>query len=62
MSNLRGLQKICKMFGRMKCGDTMMVWDYVNECAVEESVMKNDKKRWADSERKKMKLMRDSIN
>jgi len=62
MSDLRGLQKICKVFGRMKCGDTMMVWDYVNECAVEEIVMKADKKRWADSERKKMKLMRDSIN
>jgi len=62
MSNLRGLQKICKMFGRIKCGDTMMVWDYANECAVEETVMKADKTRWAASEKMKMKLMIGSIN
>lgn len=62
MKNLRGLQKICKMYGRMKCGDTMIVWDYANECAVEESVMKADKPRWAASERMKMKLMLGSIN
>jgi hypothetical protein len=50
---LHGLEKICKQFGRMKCGDTMMVWDYANECAIPEKEMEADKARWCASEKAK---------
>lgn len=50
---LSGLQRLCKLYGRMKCGDVMMVWDYANECAVPEKELKADKARWAASEKKK---------
>lgn len=53
MTALRGLQRLCKLYGRMKCGDVMMAWDYANECAVPEAEMKADKERWAASERAK---------
>ena len=35
----------------MKCGDVMMVWDYVNEIAVKESEMLPGSNRWAMSEK-----------
>lgn len=50
---LRGLERICKLYGRMKCGATMMVWDYANECAVPEKEMPAGGKRWAMSEKAK---------
>ena len=50
---LRGLERICKLYGRLKCGATMMVWDYANECAVKESEMPAGSKRWAMSEKAK---------
>lgn len=53
MKHLTGLQKICKLYGRMKCGDTMMVWDYANDEAVAEADMKAGSKRWMESEKKK---------
>jgi hypothetical protein len=28
---MTGLQKICKMYGRLKVGDVMWVWDYAND-------------------------------
>lgn len=37
----------------MKCGDTMMAWDYVNNVALPESELRKDKSRWAASERAK---------
>lgn len=50
---LSGLQRICKLFGRMKCGDVMVAWDYANECAVPEKELRADKSRWAASEKAK---------
>lgn len=50
---LRGLEKLCKIYGRMKCGDVMMAWDYANEVAVPEKELLADKARWAESERAK---------
>lgn len=50
---LSGLQKVCKIYGRMKCGDAMMAWDYVNDVALPESEFRKDKARWAASERAK---------
>ena len=35
----------------MKCGDTMMAWDYVNDVALPEAELRKDKARWAASER-----------
>jgi hypothetical protein len=52
-TKLSGLQKVCRTYGRMKCGETMMVWDYANECAVPESEMKPGSERWKGSERAK---------
>ena len=53
MVRLSGLQKLCRLYGRMKCGDTMMAWDYVNNVALPESELRKDKSRWAASERAK---------
>ena len=50
---LRGLERICKLYGRMKCGATMMVWDYANEVALPEKEMPAGSKRWAMSEKAK---------
>jgi hypothetical protein len=50
---LRGLERICKLYGRMKCGSTMMVWDYANEVALPEKEMPAGSKRWAMSEKAK---------
>ena len=50
---LRGLEKVCKLYGRMKCGATMMVWDYANEVAVPESEMPPGSKRRSMSEKAK---------
>ena len=53
---LSGLQRVCRAYGRMKCGDTMMIWDYANEVAVTEKEFKADKVRWAESEKAKWRL------
>jgi hypothetical protein len=37
----------------MKCGATMMVWDYANEVALPEKEMPAGSKRWAMSEKAK---------
>jgi hypothetical protein len=50
---MTGLQKLCRTHGRMKVGDTMMVWDYVAEKAVPEKEMPPGSKRWRASERRK---------
>lgn len=50
---LSGLQRLCKLYGRMKCGNVMMVWDYASECAVAESEMKIGSERWRASEKAK---------
>lgn len=54
---LRGLEKVCKIHGRMNCGGIMMAWDYANNCAVEERELRADKKRWEASERAKWKAI-----
>lgn len=53
MTHLTGLQRICKLYGRMKCGKVMMVWDYKNDVAVPEKDMKRGSERWKESERAK---------
>lgn len=50
---LSGLQKVCKIYGSMKMGDTLMVWDYANDVAVPASEMKAGSERWVNSERVK---------
>lgn len=50
---LRGLEKVCKLYGRMKLGPVMMVWDYANEIAVNESAMTPGSERWSKSEKVK---------
>jgi hypothetical protein len=61
MKHLSGLQKICRMYGRMKVGDTMMVWDYANEEAVPQSKMKDGSKRWKASEKARFEELKKSI-
>jgi hypothetical protein len=48
---MTGLQKVCKLYGRIKLGEVMMAWDYANDCALPEAELKADKERWANSER-----------
>lgn len=59
-ARLSGLQKVCKIYGRMKCGDTMMAWDYANEVVIPEAELRNDKARWAESERAKYSALHNS--
>lgn len=53
--HLTGLQRLCKAFGSMQMGDTLMVWDYVKDVAVTEKEMPYGSKRWKASERAKYK-------
>ena len=48
---LRGLEKVARIYGRVKCGDVMMAWDYAKECALPEGELLADRNRWAESER-----------
>lgn len=50
---LRGLEKICKLHGRVKTGGVMMAWDYANDVAVPEKELHRDQQRWAASEKAK---------
>jgi hypothetical protein len=52
-NKLHGLQKLCKLFGHMKMGEVVYVWDYVNEVALPEKELLADKARWAASEKLK---------
>ncbi len=54
---LSGIQKICKLYGRIKCGDTMMAWDYANNVALPEAELCKDKARCAASERAKYVIL-----
>lgn len=56
MPELTGLQKLCKLYGRMKCGDVMWVWDYARNEAIIESELKADKERFKASEAAKLRL------
>lgn len=50
---LHGLQRVCRLYGRMKCGEVTYAWDYANECAVDEKTLRADKSRFAASEKAK---------
>lgn len=50
---LSGLEKLCKFYGRMQCGDLLVVWDYARNIAVPESQMRLGTKRWKASEKAK---------
>lgn len=52
-SELRGLEKICKIYGSMKCGDTLFVWDYANDEAVPKVDMPCGSVQWKASEKAK---------
>jgi hypothetical protein len=51
---MSGLQKLCKMYGRMSIQGVMYVWDYVDDKAIPESEM--TKERWCESEKIKWGL------
>ena len=57
---LRGLEKLCKLYGRMKCGNVMMAWDYANDVALPEKELRADKERWKQSERTRRQQMASS--
>ncbi len=57
---MSGLRRICKMYGRMKIGDTMWVWDHVKDEPVREKDMSRE--RWAASERKKWEAIKEQLN
>ncbi len=41
MIGMTGLQKICKMYGKVRMGDTVWLWDYVNDKPRPEKEKKN---------------------
>ena len=51
MRTLRGLEKLCKLYGRFTCDGVIWAWDYARNVAVLEKDLKADKKRWAASEK-----------
>lgn len=55
---LRGLEKICRLYGRIKCGETLWVWDYVNEKAVHASAMPPGSARWEANEQAKWAMLK----
>jgi hypothetical protein len=52
---MSGLQKLCKMYGRMQIQGVVYVWDYFDDKAVKESEM--TKERWKESEKIKWGLV-----
>ncbi len=57
---MSGLRKICKLYGRMKIGDTMWVWDYVKDEPRIESEM--SKEEIIASEKIKWELAKNQLN
>ena len=53
---MSGLQRICKMYGRMKIQGVMWFWDYARDIAVLELVA--DKERYTASEKAKYAIMK----
>ena len=53
---LTGLQRVCKLHGRVKSGSTVLAWDYANDVAVPEKELHKDRARWAASERARFAL------
>lgn len=51
---MTGLQRICKLYGRMKCGDVLWLWDYVQNKArpasemTKAEKMASEKARWVN--------------
>lgn len=60
-SRLSGLQRICKLYGRMIVCGKALVWDYANNKAVPESEMKPGSPGWAASERAKYETMKQAF-
>jgi len=50
---MSGLNRLCKLYGRLKIGDVLYVWDYKADKAVPASEMEEGSPRWKESERAK---------
>lgn len=50
---LRGLEKVCKLYGQMRCGAVMWVWNYHRNVAVPEYRMPVGSPEWKRSEKAK---------
>lgn len=57
---LRGLEKICKCYGRMPCGDVLLAWDYARERAMPEKELRANRELWAASEKARHAFLRSS--
>ena len=55
---LRGLERLCQKYGRMQCGETLMLWDYATHCAVPERDMPIGGSRWQLSEKARFQQRR----
>ena len=58
---LRGLEKLCKLYGSIKAGSIVYVWDYAADEPVTEAEMKPGGERWMSSERAKWMSMANDI-
>lgn len=49
---MTGLQKLCKLYGRMKINETMWIWDYANgkprieSEMTKEEITASEKEKW----------------
>jgi hypothetical protein len=57
---MSGLKRLCKMYGRLQCGDVMWVWDYERDIPVLEEEM--TKEQLAKSERKKYETIKKQLD
>lgn len=58
---MRGLEKVCKIYGRLKVGDVLWVWDYHRNKAVPDYKLKAGSNDWKLSEKAKWDGMRKVI-
>lgn len=59
---MAGLARICRMYGRMKVGNIMWVWDYHNEKPVKQEEMPDDSEAWKLSEKTKCEKMKKELS
>lgn len=58
MRKLRGLEKLCKLYGRIDIGGVLWVWDYHRNVAVPDYKLKSGSRAWKLSEKARFEAMR----
>ena len=57
---LAGLQRLCRLYGRLQAGETLWFWDYAQACPVRAEAMPPGSARHATSERARWVAIREA--